>query len=148
MEFLKFTKKECIEAGTAAGLNDIEEARTDMLKAYLNAKNQLEYVTAYVAAIKSAALEEYETYGEKEVEMYGKKISKVEAGVKLDYSNCNHPTLEKVEKQMTLLKAEADALKKFLKGFNRPEKIKIKGIKQLVRIVPPIKTSTTTIKVS
>ncbi len=94
IKFLELTKKECIEGGVQTALNDIEGASTNMLDAYMNAKAHIEYLIAYTNTIKDAAMDEFDTYGEKEIEKYGRKITKFESGTKYDFSNCNYPGYE------------------------------------------------------
>jgi len=145
--FLELSKKECIEGGKQTALNDIEEAQTNLLDAYMYTKAQIDYLTAYTEAIHEEAMEEYEQYGEKEVEKHGRRISKFEVGVKYDFSKCGHPDIEKFESSMKRDKAHLDATKKMVRGLQKPMTIFDEDTGETFKVRPPIKTSTTKLKI-
>ena len=98
-------------------------------------------------AVDKAAREEAETYGEKKFKTFGGEVTLIEAGTKYDYSQCN-------DEEYTILIARLEALKAKIK--DRETLLKsIKGSMNIVTedgegatIYPPIKTSTSTIKIT
>lgn len=148
IKWLEYTKKECIEAGKAMAKKDIEEAKTDFLKAYMHTMANIEYLKSYAESIHEEAMTEFEDYGEKDVELYGRKISKFEAGVKYDFSSCGHPDIEKWESAMAKDKDHLDNLKKMIKTLKKKTVIVDDETGETYEVNPPIKSSTTKLKIS
>jgi len=90
---------------------------------------------------KKWELELEKTHG-KRFQSYGVQNQIKEAGVKYDYSQCNHPELYDLELQAAELQVKIKAIQKQL------QTLPLEGVEQLfgdevVRIYPPAKTSTT-----
>lgn len=147
MNYLELTKKECITGGKRTASNDIDEAKTDLLNAYMYTKAHIDFLTAYCETIHEEAMNEFEKYGEKEVEKYGRKISKFETGVKYDFSKCGHPDIEKFESSMKKDKIHLDATKQLVKNLQRPQTFLDDDTGETYEVRPPIKSSTTKLKI-
>jgi hypothetical protein len=93
--------------------------------------------------IKELALEELEKHGSKSIEINGTKFTKIETGVRYDYSNNNNwnELNQHCENAIALRKALEDKLKKIEYGHS----IVNEATGEV--IAAPIKTSTTSLKV-
>jgi len=148
VNFLELTKKECIEGGLQTASNDILEAKTNLLDAYMYTLAHIEFLSAYAQAIHSAAMDEYETYGEKEVEKFGRRITKFEAGVKYDFSKCNYPGYDQIVSGMDRDNAHKKYMERLLKAMKSKTVIVNDDTGETFNVIPPVKTSTTKIKIS
>lgn len=148
INFLNMTKKECLDAGAYAAILEIEEGREDLLKAYIWAKSACDYLTAFTNKLHDEALRDFENHGEKEVEIYGRKISKMEAGTKYDFSGCGHPDLETLEKGMNAMKSNLNFLRNEIKAMTEKRSFFNEETGEVYEVKPPIKTSTTKIKIT
>jgi len=145
--YLLMSKKELIEAGQMMGEKDIENGRKDILQAYLYTKSQIDYLTAYLDYIHDAAMNDFEHIGEKEHSEYGRRVSKFEAGTKYDFSKCGHPKLDQYEIELNTTKVLLDGMKDFVKRLQKPFTMVDEETGETFEVRPPIKTSTTKLKV-
>jgi hypothetical protein len=123
---------ESIEAGTVSAVEF--QTKVKLLETALKSLNDSD-------RYKSLLLEDAVKFGAK-FEAYGAKFQTKEAGVKYDYSQCNHPELADLELQSAELQLKIKAIQKQL------QTLPLEGVEQLffdevVRIYPPSKTSTT-----
>lgn len=113
-----------------------------MLKAFEKVSDRV------LKEIRYNAVTEANKYQGPSFEWNGNKIEKSELGVKYDYSICNDP----VYNQRQQISAESDKQLKeresFLKSLKEPITIVDEGSGEIVTIRPPLKTSTTGLKVS
>ena len=98
-------------------------------------------------AVDKAARDEAESYGEKKFKTYGGEVSLIEAGQKYDYSQCNYQkyfdAVAELEKAKEAVK-ECETLLKSIKGSMNI----VTEDGEAVTIYPPIKTSTSTLKIT
>lgn len=98
--------------------------------------------------IQDDFVKEGNLYPEKTFELFGAKIEKTEVGTKYIYDNCEDPIyksrLEISDESAKQLKERQD----FLKGLKEPMNIVIEETGEVVRVRPPAKTSTTSLKVT
>jgi hypothetical protein len=94
---------------------------------------------------KKIVLSEAEKIGRKFIS-YNAEFQIKEAGVKYDYTNCNHSELSEINEKIQALKNRKDEIEKFLKT------VPAKGMDLLnmetgeaYTVYPPVKTSTTVI---
>lgn len=92
--------------------------------------------------IKEDVLEEMYKYAKAEkISSLGASLEIFEAGTKYNFENCNHPHLAELEQQVTDIKVFLKALKESMTIINE-------STGEIVTIHPPIKTSTTSYKVT
>lgn len=98
--------------------------------------------------IREHFVNEASKYPENAFDFNGAKIEKAEVGTKYNYSICNDPIykrrLEISEQAKEQLKERED----FLKSLKEPLKYIDEDTGEVIRIIPPLKTSTTSLKVS
>ena len=97
--------------------------------------------------ILDSMMAEYDKYGQKEVEYNGVVLSKVESGVKYDYSNCGDPEYNLLIAKQKEIENDIKERKKFLDGI--PESgttILDEETGEVVKLMPRTKTSTTILK--
>lgn len=97
------------------------------------------------------ALIEADKYKEKDVAAYGVTFTKMEAGVKYDYSGCGDETylrLLKAEEELKAEKKKREDLLKAIDGHIVTEVVdEDTGEVVNAKLYPPVKTSTTTLQV-
>lgn len=99
------------------------------------------------SGILDTMIAEYDKYGEKEVEYNGVILSKVESGVKYDYSNCGDVEYNILVKKQKEIENAIKERKKFLDGI--PENgttILDEDTGEVIKLNPRTKTSTTILK--
>jgi len=98
--------------------------------------------------IRDDFVKEANLYAEKTFEFKGAKVEKTEVGTKYIYDNCEDPIyksrLEIVEEADKQFKERQE----FLKGLKEPLNIIIEETGEVVRVKPPAKTSTTSLKIT
>ena len=92
--------------------------------------------------IKEDVLEEMYKYAKAEkISSLGASLEIFEAGTKYSFENCNHPHLADLEQQVADIKVFLKALKESMTIINE-------STGEIITIHPPIKTSTTSYKVT
>ena len=145
MNYLDHTKKEIQEAATVEAMLIVEEGHDEVLIRYLLAKAKIEYYTSLSNGLHECAMEEFDTYGEKEVDYRGRKISKFEAGVKYDFSKCGHVEMDSLERVKNDVEARLKAFKNQIKYIDKPQTM-VNEDGEVFEVKPPTKTSTTKLK--
>lgn len=98
--------------------------------------------------IKESALAEAEKY-EKNFEFHGAKIEVAELGTKYDYANCGDSVWANLDGQIKKLSEEKKQRETFLKTLKEPVAMANKASGgEIININPPIKSSTTGIKIT
>jgi hypothetical protein len=140
------TGKLQVKALTEAFTTQIEEGYTNPLEFTIRAKMLIKALEETLNNTKDQAITEQEKHG-KYAEMFGAIAERFESGVKYDYASCNDVEWvilkENVERATEMLKGR----EKWLRSLTKPENI-VDGNGEIVTITPPIKSSTTTLKVT
>ena len=105
----------------------------------------VEYYNTLAKTYHDAAMEEFERYGEKEVVLHGRKVSKFEAGVKYDFSKCGHVELDALERVNAITSVKIKAFKDQIKYIQESQTM-INEDGEVFTVTPPTKTSTTKLK--
>ena len=105
-------------------------------------------LTKIKAKLMPYAIEDFDTENAKEIDMNGYRISKVNTGVSYDFSNCNHPVYNALYNQLADIKSQMDDIEKMLKSLTSSMEILDKETGEVYTIYPPVKKSTTTLKLS
>ena len=101
-----------------------------------------------LAEIDRNYLTEADKYPEKKFEFAGASIEKVEVGTSYDYTVCCDPIYEEREVAMNTAKTLLDERKEFLKALREPITLVIEETGEAVTVRPPLKKSTSGLKVS
>jgi len=117
----------------------------------LEMKLKQKFIEAVIEQTKSvidkAARDEAELYGEKKFTKFGGEVSLIEAGIKFDYSNCNDEVYNDLLTELEAIKAKIKDREAFLKSIKGSINI-ITDHGEAVTVFPPIKTSTSTLKIT
>lgn len=97
--------------------------------------------------IAEYALSESEKYGSKSFEHLHAKVDVVEVGVKYDYSSCGDAEWHEIDDQINSLSEKKKDREKFLKTLTKPLQL-VKDDGEGIIVNPPLKTSTTGLKIS
>lgn len=147
-DIFTLSRKELITLAQNHATALITEAKEDLISLYIDNKSAIDYLTELNKTIHNEVINDFDTYGQKEVPFKGRTLTVMESGVKYDFSKCNHPELIKYEES---IKKDSDylaGLKKFVKTINTPVVIVDEDTGEAFEVRKPIKTSKTTLKVS
>jgi hypothetical protein len=124
----------------------IEEGNINPLEFAIKARMIIKALEQTLTDTQYLAINEQEKHG-KTAEMFGAVATTSEMGVKYDYESCNDIEWiilkENVERTTEMLKAR----EKWLRSLTKPENI-VDANGEIITITPPIKRSTTTLKVT
>lgn len=120
---------------------------------YIKAKQMIETLEQAIKnpLVVKAVRDEAELYAkEGGLRLYGHKIEPIEAGTKYNYSECNDPVYKRLLEKKAIIEAEVKAREKFLQA------VPYKGMsindeetgEADITIFPPVKTSTSTVKIT
>ena len=130
---------EQIAAGVEAGVEEPLDLiiKIDFLKKALEEAKK---------KILDDCLQELDLHPKEGTKIAGVQIQQVESGVKYDYSNCEAwKERDQLVKDSTEFKKELESK---LKGLKKPESILDEETGEVTRLVPPARTSTTTVKIT
>lgn len=113
-----------------------------MLKALSTALDETE------KKLKDMYMSEVDKYSDKTLELYGAKIEKAELGTRYNFSNCNDPELSALEARKKMIDEEIKDRQTFLKAVKNSATIVVESTGEVVTVYPPVKESTTGIKVT
>jgi len=113
-----------------------------LLKAFEKASKRI------LEEIRPNFVNESAKYPEKTFIFNGSSMSKTEAGTTYDFDVCNDPIYNDRFKIMEEAKKQLEERKEFLKSLKEPLNVVIDDTGELVKIIPPLKKSTSTLSVS
>lgn len=97
--------------------------------------------------IREHYVNEASKYHENSFEFNGTKIEKAELGTMYNYAVCNDTVLERLEVDFDTAKEKLDERKKFLQALKQPLTVVDELTGEIVTINPPVKKSTSGLKV-
>jgi len=130
-------------------INRILVGDADPIKVHLQVKAMEEIIKEITSdpQYRDALLDESQKQG-KTFERYNGKFSIKEVGVKYDYLMCGDPDMDELLLKKAELDSKIKARETFLKTVPQSGLDVVTEHGELVKIYPPIKTSTTTVTVS
>lgn len=126
---------------------EVEEGRVSALKVALLMKTVEKIKDQINDTLGKHYRREAETYGEKPFAFNGAEISLADHGVKYDYSECGHPELEQLTKQIEEATAQRKVKEDLLKALKAPMEILLEG-GEVVTIKPPTRKAKAGINIS
>jgi hypothetical protein len=123
----------------------IEEGYTNPLEFTIRAKMLMEALNTTIDKTKDLAMTEQSRYG-KTANIYGAEVTQVESGIKVDYSVCNDPEYQILQEEYEIARKNLMERQIFLRSIKEPMTIVTRD-GEVVTINPPIKSSTTTLRV-
>jgi len=149
-----------IFTGTAPTKSEIEKQSKEII-AKINDSgeiNPLKVATAMKAiemsieiikkGISDAVLEEAQRHEAKTFEYDGHSLQIREAGARYDFTNCNDPEYDRMEKEMESLKAKIKQREGWLKAAPEGATVVDQETGEVHEIYPPAKSSTTTVAIT
>lgn len=128
-------------------ITSIENGEIEPLKIHVQLKaiekviDTVNKSDSYKQSIRTAS----EMHG-KSFNAYGAKVELAEVGTKYDYSGCNHLEYTDLCNEITLLEAKKKEYETLLKAIKQPTGMVVYG--EAVEVNPPVKSSTSSIKVT
>lgn len=135
---------------SAQAIAAIVEGEVNPLTAYLNMSKFAKVADAVLKnkEVKDLALNELEKYGSEQRTFGDCKAEIIEAGVKYDYSECNDPVYAEIIAQEAEILEKKKAREAYLKAIRDHETTVNESDGTINTLYPPIKRSTTTIKLT
>jgi hypothetical protein len=128
-------------------IQDINNGNVDpliVLSAIRNLKNIIELIDT---SIKENVLNELSKYG-KSIELYGMKLEQKEVGVKYNFDSTNDRVYSDLRNNLNVIDSEIKNREKWLKTIPNTGIDVITDDGEVFKIMPPIKTSTTSFSVT
>lgn len=125
-------------------LNNGEIVATDLMRFE---KAMAKVFKAIKPTLTECTLTELSKY-EKSPIIKGSEFTIVEAGVQYDYSGCGDPEYSAILLELANIKLKQESRETFLKSLKEPLQIVDKNGGEVHTVCPPIKTSSTTVKVT
>lgn len=144
-----FTKEN--QKATAQTLvTKVVEGEADPIQVFSTVKALVECLTIFLKNkdVVDSTIAACERYGKTGALYNGANLCVAEVGVKYDYSACNDPEWDDLSKQRAELDAKIKARETFLRGIPREATILNEDTGEITKVVPPIKTSSTSVKVT
>lgn len=129
-------------------IQEVKEGNANPLEVLIQLR-AIEKVSGRVLKeIQENILREADKYAEKSFEFNSCKLEKAELGTKYDFTVCGDPVWEQRVSIMNAAKTLVDERQEFLKSLKEPITIVDEGSGEVATIRPPLKTSTSGVKVS
>jgi hypothetical protein len=139
--------KEIIRDRAASIISLIDEGHLKATQVALNVKSMTDLFDAIKDELRGRVLDELNAYTKgEEIVLFGATFEVIEAGTKYDYSGCNDAEYNDLTAAINDLTARRKEREKFLRSIKNATTIVNEETGELVRILPPVKTSTTTYK--
>lgn len=103
-------------------------------------------VTALIKGLQGAIDHNKANLPQEKCEAYGFKFTQKEAGVRFDFSNCNHPKWNELSNKEAQIKDDKKSIEDTLKTLKDPMQM-VTDDGEIVTVNPPIKKSTTIVEV-
>ena len=139
--------KEIIRERAAAIIELIDEGHLKATQVALNVKSISDLFDELKDQLRGRVLDELNAYTKgEEITLFGATFEVIEAGTKYDYTGCNDAEYNDLTSAINELTAKRKEREKFLRGIKNATTIVNEETGEVVRILPPVKTSTTTYK--
>lgn len=129
-------------------INSVKSGEASALEVLIMLKAFEKMADRVLKEIRENFVNEADKYTERVFEFNGNKIEKAEVGTKYDYSVCNDPVYNSLSSILKNTNTQVKEREEFLKALKQPITILDEGTGEVVTINPPLKTSTTSLKVS
>jgi hypothetical protein len=140
------TGKLQVKALTEGFTFQIEEGYTNPLEFAIRARMLIKALEETLSSTKELALAEQQKHG-RTAEMFGAVAETFETGVRYDYQSCNDIEWVILKENVEHTTEKLKAREKWLRSLTKPENIvDVNG--EIITITPPIKSSSTTLKVT
>jgi hypothetical protein len=139
--------KEIIRERADSIIQLIDEGHLKATQVALNVKSMTDLFDAVKDELRGRVLDELNAYTKgEEVTLFGATFEVIEAGTKYDYAGCNDAEYNDLTAAINELTAKRKEREKFLRGIKNATTVVNEETGELVRILPPVKSSTTTYK--
>jgi hypothetical protein len=132
---------------SSAIINAVDEGGANPLEVKIKAKILQEALAKAVKEIDFYALAEAEKYGKAGDSLHGAKFSVAEVGTKYDYQSCKDLYYQELLEKQEDLNEEFKMREKFLKAITKPTAVIHPDTGESYEINPPVKYSTTQVKI-
>lgn len=113
-----------------------------ILKAFAKASERI------LNEVRENYVREADKYPEKSFEAFGAKLEKGEVGTSYDYSVCNDPIYNRLWEVSFEANGQLKERETFLRALKQPMTIVDEATGETVKVIPPLKKSTSSVKVT
>lgn len=142
------TSRTGIDQASDELIRAVQDGKENPLKVLVWCKTVEEVVERVRKETKENQLTAAFNYAEKRFEFAGATIEKAELGTKYDYSTCGDIEWERLDAEVKGLIEKRGIREDFLKSLKGPLTLVNEETGQVYRILPPVKKSTTGLKVT
>jgi hypothetical protein len=128
-------------------IQEVNDGHTDPLVVLSAVRNLKDILDTIDAGIKDCVMQELSKHG-KSVEMYGMKVEQKEVGTKYNYENSNDRIYDGLRARFRTLDTDIKDREKWLKSIPATGIDIVTEDGEVVKIMPPIKTSTSSFAVT
>lgn len=132
----------------ASVVNEVKNGTESPLRVLIQLRAMEKASKQILEGIKDNILTESEKYPGQSWEMWGNRIEKAELGVKYDYSHCGDTLYERLQSDFDAAKSRLEARCDFLKALSEPITIIDELTGEVVKVMPPQRTSTSGLRVT
>ena len=140
--------RQSIGETVAVILKAVDDGAVNPLEARIRLKAIEEVVSTASSSIAKYVRDEAEKHGTKSFDYMGAKVELAETGVNYNYDVCGDPEWEELQTSLKQLKADIKAREEFLKSLKKPITVANEETGEVITIKPPVKTSTSGVKIS
>lgn len=126
----------------------VDDGDVNPLEARIRLKAIEEVVSTASSSIAKYVRDEAEKHGTKSFDYMGAKVELAETGVNYNYDVCGDPEWDELQTSLKQLKADIKAREEFLKSLKKPITVANEETGEIITINPPVKTSTSGVKIS
>lgn len=147
LRILPTTTEECARFAKAV-IQSVKDGEANALEVHVMLKAFEKASEAILDCIRDNVMTQMDRYSEKSVELMGARIDKAEVGVKYNYAYSGDPIWET---RKSILNTATDMLKErevFLRSLKEPLMVLYEATGEVIKINPPMKTSTSGLKVT
>jgi hypothetical protein len=141
-------RKQQISAAAQTIADRIDSGELNAMLALANFKTFEKVFEKAKESVIQGALKEANKYPEKTIEQFGVKFEKAEAGVSYDYSACGHEDYDLICAEIVKLTDKKKEFEKLLQSIKEPTGLTNTSTGETFVVNPPLKKSTTTLKVT
>lgn len=141
------TNKEEAKALTARLTEAVQTGEVNPLELYVKLKAMQDAIEGTMKNIRDNVMREADKYGERTFQAYTAEVQKTETGVRYDYEACNDEQWQSYRDAEQKFAEARKEREKFLQGLKEPTNI-VTADGEVITIMPPVKSSTSFIKVT
>lgn len=129
-------------------IESVRQGETNPLEVLVILKAFEKATERILKEVRENYVREADKYPEKSFEAFGAKLDKAEVGTSYDYSVCNDPIYKRLFQVNFEANGQLKERETFLRALKQPMTMIDESTGEVVTVIPPLKKSTTSLKVT